>query len=237
MKFKNIFLIIGIFIFLFGCSNISIIKKISKDNRLIPLYSYPDYWYKNSELLNNTTVIINPDNGPGIDIDLEYEKGISFLKEKNTTVYGYVFTGYGERNIETIKEDILKWKKFYNIDGIFFDETPTNEEFLSKYIEISDYAKSLGIRKIILNPGITTSQKYIDCNNFDIIITLEVSSSEVFDTVENNIPSDKTVLAALIYDYSNSDKIINELNKRNFKYIYLTPDTLPNPWDTISNIK
>ena len=215
-------------LFILGCGN----SKSSSYKKFIPLYSSPSLWYQNIDKLKNQSVIINPDEGAGKSINEEYLKAIKFLKQNNVTIYGYVYTNYMNRNINEITNDIDNYKNFYpQIDGIFFDETATNK--LSDYEFLADYVHNKGFNLIALNPGSDVNKSFFDCKKFDIIVTLENDYKNInFSKIPKQFYNNKTKSAALIYD-SNTTKIIPLLQKKGFHYIYITPDTLPNPWKNI----
>src|SRR5436309_13493064 len=75
---------------------------------LVPLYVYPSDVHKNAEYnrlielkLHHGTVpiwvILNPDSGPGKQVDLNYTKVIDRLQGAGCMVLGYVTTSYGKR--------------------------------------------------------------------------------------------------------------------------------------------
>ena len=97
-------------------------------------------------------VIINPNNGPGngtvVDANFQTElrklAGIS-----NIRTVGYVPIRWTTRNMTTVLSDVstyASWANFsddYELDGIFFDETPNNysANAVSYLNNIDDYVK------------------------------------------------------------------------------------------------
>ena len=225
---KKIFLsTIFLFITLWGNNqNSNTIKEF------IPLYSYPTFWYKNINKLKNQIVIINPDNGPGNKINNDYIKGINFLKQNNIIVYGYIATNYMNKNINKIIAEINKYKKFYpKLDGIFFDEINPNK--LKTYEKLADYCHLKHFNFVALNPGTMVDKSFFNVKKFDIIVTIENDYKNInFSYIKHQFSNSKTKSAALIYD-TNNTSLRNKLKKLGFYYIYITPDKVPNPWDTI----
>jgi hypothetical protein len=212
---------------------------------LVPLYSHPSKWIEFEEqfkIIKNkqipTYAIINPHNGPGEKADKSYINGIKYLKKFNINIIGYVHTEYSKRNIHLIKEDIYKWSDFYfdyGMDGIFFDETDTNENSFSFYDDLLKYTRNLDFKFNILNAGYTTSNKYIDSKIANVVITYEqayINWINKFPSITNT-SNDFTKLSLLVHTMKKNDfqNTINLAKKRGFEYIYLTQDTLPNPWD------
>ena len=139
--------IIAIFIFLFSFN----VYALDNLKVLIPLYSVPSLWIEQIEKLKSikdkeitTYAIINPNNGPGEKEQQDYIDGIKLLKEHNIHVIGYVYTLYGKRDPNIVKEDIYKWSSFYQeygLEGIFFDETDNKVdslEFYKDWLEVAD---------------------------------------------------------------------------------------------------
>src|SRR6266850_5734478 len=115
---------------------------------IVPLYSYPGTTWdelikeKNAHPSIPIIAIINPDNGPGVS-DPNYATGIQKLQAARITVLGYVYTQ--KIDTTTITNYINDYKKWYNVNGIFFDQMsniPGDETF---YKHLSDYAKSIGL--------------------------------------------------------------------------------------------
>ena len=220
---------------------------------LIPLYSYPN-WYNDDyvwqKLIDTKkenpnieiVAIVNPSNGHFREKNSDYTKGIQDLIKANIKVVGYVYTQYGNRATQDVIDDIEAWKEFYKDDGvsgIFFDETSTDANLLNHYSNLSTQAKERGLEYIILNPGITTDQSYVDSGIADLIVTYENPNNELLSNppATYNTPTETTELSLLIYEMEddNVDALIAFAREHKFSYIYFTEDgTDGNPWDSIS---
>ena len=246
--FVKILLLTAFIAMLFdGCEPV---KKSDKLDILIPLYSYPNWYgsnYKWKKLIDmkkrynnsNVVAIINPNNGIFDSKNSDYERGIKDLINAKIKVVGYVYTKYATRDINDIKRNIDAWVDIYKKDGvsgIFFDETSTKKEDLNFYKEISRYARQKGLDFIVLNPGVTTDQSYIDSNIADVIVSYE---NDYYSFINNpplrfNRPSKNTKLSMLIYkmDKNGVEELVKKAKENNFSYIYLTEDGYDgNPWD------
>ena len=220
---------------------------------LIPLYSYPDLNQNNSiwqKLIDTKkanpnieiVAIVNPSNGHFREKNSDYTRGIQDLIKANIKVVGYVYTKYGKRDTQDVIDDIEAWKEFYKdegVSGIFFDETSTNANLLSHYSNLSTQAKERGLEYIILNPGITTDQSYVDSGIADLIVTYENPNNELLSNppATYNTPTKTTELSLLIYEMEddNVDDLISFAREHKFSYIYFTEDGSDgNPWDSIS---
>jgi len=217
---------------------------------LIPLYIYPDEdsWQGVIDAKNNNPeaeiiAIVNPSNGHFDSESEAYETYIPTLVDAGIKVVGYVYTQYGDRDIDEVKEDMEHWKEFYQdegVTGIFFDETSSHSSEVSHYKELTSYANSLGFETTILNSGITIDTEYFTENVADIIVTYEESYEnwqEDFQTGEvgYNHPDENTEIAMLIHTTSsieNMKEVVEESQKDGFAYLYITNDGGSNPWDT-----
>ena len=70
-------------------------------------------------------VVFNPASGPGKAPDLVSASEVSDARETGIKVVGYVYTHYADGNVtlkqaESQVDDYLRW---YQVDGIFFDQT------------------------------------------------------------------------------------------------------------------
>ncbi|KAH8723257.1 Spherulation-specific family 4-domain-containing protein [Phaeosphaeriaceae sp. PMI808] len=108
---------------------------------IVPLYVYPSvgmwdpvYTMAATYPQVNFTAIVNVRNGPGEGIlpNAEYSHAIGALNSfKNIRTVGYVATTWCTRNLSTVLDDVAAYYFWGNhntslaVDGIFFDETPT----------------------------------------------------------------------------------------------------------------
>jgi len=119
-------------------------------------------------------VVINPNNGPGNNLDPNYVNQIATARAAGIDIIGYVYTNYARRDIETVKTQVSFYLSQYRVDGIFFDEvsaTCSNSTFIEYYRELNTYAKSLNSKYTILNPGTGTGECYMEVS--DIIVNFE----------------------------------------------------------------
>ncbi len=220
---------------------------------LIPLYSYPDLGQENSiwqKLIDTKkanpnieiVAIVNPSNGHFREKNSNFSQGIKELVDANIKVVGYVYTKYGKRDTQDIIDDIEAWREFYKeegVNGIFFDETSTKSNLLNYYGNLSSEARSRDLKYVILNPGITTNQSYVDSGIADLIVTYENPNNELLSNppATYNTPTKTTELSILIYEMENDnvDNLISFAREHKFSYIYFTEDGSDgNPWDSIS---
>jgi hypothetical protein len=214
----------------------------AKTGIYVPLYVYPinigwNQWeiVIKSKLAHPSVpflVVINPSNGAGGKKDNNYVNGINSLKSADITVIGYIYTGYGTRDIDIIKSEIGKYKDWYDVDGIMFDEM-SNKTGHEKYYEIlTSYTKSLGMRLTKGNPGTTVPASYT--NAVDNFVIYENSGyPDLIRIQELHADYNKRNLSFVSYGITRLDTqyVIHASNYVGLMYI--TDSILPNPYDSI----
>jgi len=221
---------------------------------LIPLYSYPN-WYDDAYVWQRIIdiksqypdieiiAIVNPSNGHFREKNSDYTQGIRDLINANIKVVGYVYTQYGERATQEVVDDLDAWQEFYveeGVSGMFFDETSTDADLLSHYSNLSTEARNRGLEYVILNPGITTDQSYIDSGIANLVVSYENPDQQRIENPPStyNVPSQYTELSLLIYEMEddNVDDLIAFAREHQFAYVYFTEDGFDgNPWDSVSD--
>ena len=116
-------------------------------------------------------VVVNPDTGPGEEVDPLFKEVVSSLKKGGKHPIGYIYTSWGKRPREEVKLDVDKWLKLYpDIDGFFFDEVSAQEEDFSYYRELYRYVKSKGSYYVVLNPGTFPEEDYFSIADFVVVL-------------------------------------------------------------------
>jgi spherulation-specific family 4 protein len=206
---------------------------------IVPLYTYPTSttWDTmiQSKIANPSVpmvAIINPSSGPGSAQDLNYVTGIQELQAANITVLGYTYTSYSSRSASAVQADEDKYKAWYNVNGIFFDEMSNIAGEESYYKNLDTYAKALGFTLTVGNPGTDTLSSYV--GTVDNIVIYESSglpSLSYLDGWHSNY--DKRNFSMLPYGVSTLDSSYVASAISYLGYIYITNDALSNPWDSL----
>jgi len=210
----------------------------------IPSYVYPCtgtsgcYW----DQLNNGAptvglAIINPNSGPGASKDQNYADQTVRTQAQGILVTGYVHTSYGARAAAIVKSEVDLFYTWYGVDGIFFDEVNNVCTTQAYYQDLYNYVKSKSPtkNKVVLNPGTNVPECYITAG--DILLTFESTYSSYLsfqpDAWVNNYPANR--FWHLIYGttQANMPNAIQLSKNRRAGWVYVTPDGLPNPWDTL----
>ena len=200
---------------------------------IVPLYIYPGASWdkliqeKNDHPLVPIIAIINPDNGPGTK-DPNYVTAVQKLQKAGITVLGYVYTK--DTDITRIRNYMGDYKDWYNVNGIFLDamsSTTGNETF---YKHLSSYAKSIGLGYTVGNPGTDTLPTYVGTvDNIVIHDNLSTPTVSLFSGWHSNFT--KSNFSIISYDIPRINATYIENITQYVQYLYVTDDTLPNPFN------
>jgi hypothetical protein len=202
--------------------------------------------------------IMNPDSGPGRgpDPNPDYVIAVGELQKAGGKVIGYVSTGFGSRPADLVIADINSYVSWYHVDGIFLDEM-SNQLGDLDYASIHDYIKNLGCTlgrdlHVVGNPGIPFLQVKAFLPAADTLVIFEGpltnsdpngASFRLYPTKGpytglplwfQNYPPER--FANLVFGTPTAPTMVAGLAKAvafNAGYVFLTDDSLPNPWDTL----
>jgi hypothetical protein len=107
-------------------------------------------------------MIVNLDNGDDERYYASVASSIRVTRKKGIFVLGYTYTGYGTRAPKIVQRKIDAVYRNYLVDGIFFDEVPTecnaaNHYFSTQFLyyqQLTNHVREkAGARLTVLNPG------------------------------------------------------------------------------------
>ncbi|UPK95616.1 hypothetical protein LCI18_006551 [Fusarium solani-melongenae] len=195
---------------------------------LLPLYVYPSQesgdgainWNPVLDAISSNTnipwlVVVDPLNGPGAsgkpgNGDANYIDGTSKLNSySNVKTIGYVRTDYGQAPLDELKANITTWSNWgayaaanVGVDGIFFDESTADFDYLNEAITFARNVFSNSIITICNFGSRAEAEYYSIC---DVVIAFESCLNcadgppyESQKTLSNNIPSGYESKAAVI---------------------------------------
>jgi len=206
---------------------------------LIPLYSYPGCQWDSLVSVRslypsiNIIIIANPANGPGSSVDDTYKTYIQKMRDNGIGVLGYVWTDYGKRNATDVERDIDNWLSWYNVTGIFFDGVNLSAADESYYRDLVTYLKDNSTSYMAVgNPGYNNDSTLSDYTDiFDVLVIYDNSGYPTSWPMSAN----SSRLGALVYNVSSFNSGDFADLKGEAKYLYVTDDTPPNPWDQLSS--
>jgi hypothetical protein len=202
----------------------------------------PAYFYATSPLwptlmaqnLACQYAIINPNSGPGTVKDNNYASVVAACQARGVSILGYVAATYGSKPMTSLLDEMRRYETWYGVDGYFIDEAASGTDKIDYFASI--YKGTKGV--VVLNPGVYPHQAYVEV--CDIIVVeergIEVTENRSVDLADwmKGQPPEK--FAYLIFGVTTAAKmrrILTKAQERNVGFIFVTNDTLPNPWDSL----
>ena len=150
-------------------------------------------------------------------------------------------TSYGARSLTTVRAEIDAYYAFYpGIDGIFLDEMSNNQATRIYYAWLYQYIRGKpGPHAVIGNPGAAAPSAWqLTTPVADAIVVFEGSAAAYAawsppSWVRGRVAS---TISNLVYATPNETtmrQVCASSKAKNAGYMYVTPDVLPNPWDTL----
>jgi hypothetical protein len=209
---------------------------------MIPLYAYPTWWNSKAYVWDdvaavsnvNIIAIINPDNGPRpTKPNADFKKGMAQLKLGKVLTAGYVYTSYGKRSISAVKADVQYYTN-YGVDGIFLDEAANKLSSLAYYSNVYTFAKSRGMKFVIINPGTHMPEQFLTVCDIAVIYEDPAISWNAYIVASYVKRYACGRFAAMLHsDRSLFYAYIAKTRAANIGWLYVTDDRMPDPWDTI----
>jgi len=116
-------------------------------------------------------VVLNLASGPGARPDDMFSSVSRRLRAAGVSVAGYVDTDYGRRPGQAAADEMARYRKWFETDGVFFDQVATGPEQVGHYAELSRCARSMGLKTVVFNHGTHPVEEY--AAHADILGTFE----------------------------------------------------------------
>jgi hypothetical protein len=206
----------------------------------IPSYFYPGAPWDRliADAAAVGLAIVNPNSGPGAGRDEAYLSQIARARAAGIRVIGYVHTRYGARPWREVVAEVDAYYDWYEIDGIFLDEVSSAPEQLPYYRLLhTQITVREGGALVVLNPGTATDERYLEVA--DIIVTFEGSAGDYLALGEaprwvgRYEPRRFWHLVHGVSSRRAMRRAIALSKERGAGWVYVTPDTMPNPWDIL----
>lgn len=219
---------------------------VSKQSLAVPMYQYPTigtYW---NDIIGSAGphlpfVIVDDANGTFSSADPIYTAHIASNASAGVRSIGYVHSDYQARSFQAVYNDINNWYSIYpGISGIFIDLVQNGSAADRCYISLlTAHVKATHPNDlVILNFGANVSPDYepygdIFVNAENDYATLNGSWTVGFPGFEDN-PANENRFWQIAHTTSsgNYSAALAMLRARNAGWIYITDDTMPNPYDT-----
>jgi spherulation-specific family 4 protein len=221
-----------------------VIRESSGQSMAVPAFFPPGRLWRQLESAAATLslVVMNPASGPGIAYDPAYGEVVRTAEQRGITVVGYVDTDYGTRDLSAVDSEVDNYYRWYHVDGIFFDRASDDcvlaRGAITYYGRLHTYVKAKGgSARIILNPGKQTNECFLA--DADILVTFEGTDAQYVNGysapswVTHHSPSH---FWHIVYDASKVSAMTRAIalsKQRRAGSVYVTPDALPSPYDTL----
>ncbi len=213
---------------------------------LVPAYFRPSgeglrHWERLIDAARHAPVvaIVNPQSGPGAQLDPDYTRIIQEAVRSGVTCIGYISTRYGKRPPAEVREDIDRWNSFYpDVHGFFFDEQAEHHRHVNHYRALTRYSRrSLHDPLVVSNAGLMCSPDFFTRHATDVICVSENSrppeASPLPDWLRN-VPRHRIcVLAHSQATDHDVRRSVASAVAQEIGFLYVTDDVLPNPWDRL----
>ncbi len=182
--------------------------------------------------------IINPGSGPGAAVRADYAQQVKATQARGVAVLGYIHTSYGKRPLSEVQSEIALFRRWYGVNGIFFDEVTNTDAMLPYYVKCKAAARA-GAPKalVIVNPGTPVTEGYM--KTADVVVTFESDYKAYVKRAADPAWVARYPAARfwhLVYAAPDAAAMQNAVRlgkQRHAGWMYVTPDDLPNPWDTL----
>ncbi|MCA1668685.1 MAG: spherulation-specific family 4 protein [Thermomicrobia bacterium] len=206
----------------------------------IPAYFTPGpCWTRLNAAANAVGIaVINPRNGPGGDALAAYDAPTQQSRARGIAVIGYVDTGYAARPKDDVCRDIAAYATGCHLDGIFLDQVSIARADQRYYAAVADTIKVQSTEAlIVLNPGVSPPEAMMAFA--DIVVTFE----NIYDAYTGAYATARWMRRYpperfwhLIYGAPTMQAMRRAMalsTRRRAGWVYVTPDTLPNPWSAL----
>ena len=207
----------------------------------VPAYFHPAYepqaWRNLAGLGPRLAfAILNPDSGPGEGVDRAYLEPITEVHAAGGAVIGYVDTDYGRRPGSAVLQDLVAYRYWYGLHGVFLDQVPSGREHLVHYRGIAAAARRIGLEFLAVNPGVTPDPGYAEFA--DVVVTFEgpwtaYGDHVVADWVRSHPPERfcHLVHSAPSAELASTRDTVEDCHAG---AVYITEVTGANPWGRLS---
>jgi hypothetical protein len=164
---------------------------------------------------------------------------VNNLRAAGGGVLGYVPTFDGARSEADVEADVNRYISFYAINGSFLDQQATDLAHVGYYADLYNYIKAQDpAYRVIANPGTNTQEAYLSTATGDALVTFEDFGSNYPGYQPDAWTSNYSPahFATLLHTVSSATTMAADLElagQRNVGLVYVTDDTLPNPYDTL----
>jgi hypothetical protein len=215
---------------------------------VVPAYfDDPGTWTAMTDASRVDLVVVNPASGVGKRRSEATANRVAESQAAGARVIGYVQTDLGTRKPKAVRREILKYWRWYGVDGIYLDEVSSAAKRLPYYRKLSGYIRNgEGGGFVMLNPGFTPAEGYMAIA--DVVQNYEFFHNryarQEFPEWVDNYPASR--FAHVVHDVPNAAAMaatLLEARGNNAGYVFVTDRDnpqqyrgLPGFWDETLSI-
>ena len=177
-------------------------------------------------------VIANPSSGPGLSPDPAYTTVVAASRAAGVEVFGYVSTRWGARPLEEVLQEIERYRDWYGIASIFFDEAATAKIGLPYYRRLSLAVRRTAGARSALNPGCVPDERYAELA--DLLVVFEGSYSAYRTWAppqwQDRYPRERFWHLVYAAPRGRVSAALETAERRSAGVVYVTDAELDNPW-------
>ncbi|WP_296228918.1 spherulation-specific family 4 protein [Ralstonia sp. UBA689] len=214
---------------------------------LVPAYIYPSgtgatQWSTLASTAKTvpTTVILNPNSGPGTTQDPNYVAAVAKVHASGGKVIGYVSTSYTNRSLSAVVQDINTYQALYQVDGFFIDEMTDDSvtAHIQFYQSVYNYIKGLSANYAVTgNPGTNVPEIYASLPVADQIVVFEDNAKHYASYAplawQANYPTSRFAHIVYAASATQMQTFMQSASAKDAGSVYFTSKTLPNPYGAL----
>jgi hypothetical protein len=175
--------------------------------------------------------IINPNSGPGTNLETGYLDLCVRLRKAGVIIFGYVSTSYGQRNSGEVMKQVDDYSDWYGVCNIFLDEVSSDDKHLSFYRVL--YKSIQG--RVVLNHGTVPDEEYLQAGDVLVIFEGDYQTHRTTKFPQWIGRHSKNRFAQIIHGAINTPDMNAAMARirKTSGYCYVTDDTGDNPYDRL----
>lgn len=193
----------------------------------------------------NTTLILNPANGPGTSINADYSAAVGLARYQGARVVCFVQTSQGTRAAAAVKKDIDDYILLYGqLDGYFLDSLPVESDTakIAYYKDLYSYVKLKSPQyQVIGRAGATLAEAYVTQDCADVFVTFEGTMTNflTYQPPAWTRNYHRSRFCYWVHSASEAEMVsaCQQASLQNVGYLYATDQsaTLASPWSVLAS--
>ena len=214
---------------------------------LVPSYIYPSgtgatQWNALATAAKSvpTTVILNPNSGPGTTQDTNYVAAVANVHAAGGKVIGYVSSSYTNRSLSAVVQDIHTYLALYQVDGFFIDEMTADSTtaHIQFYQSVYNYIKGLSPNYTVTgNPGTNVPEIYASLPVADQLVVFEDSAKHYNNYAplawQASYPTSRFAHIVYAASATQMQTFVQNASNKGAASVFITNKTLPNPYGAL----